>query len=148
MGWNYSYIPKLQCCTIEVWEWMSNFILHYNGCDYLFMLGFKLIHVSKRGSRYCRCLYLCVLGSPNLDHRCKITWLRSLLFWWRLTLNFKVKLNLKSQKFSHLEFVQKINHHQLKVKTTKFGQMMQNTSVKIPINLRVDWHWPLRSNLT
>ena len=48
---------------------------------------------------YCRCLRLCVgpcvnhevvcvrthdpfqLGSPNFDHRCKRTWLRSLLFW-------------------------------------------------------------------
>ena len=33
-------------CTVEVYEWMSNFTLH-NGCNYLSMLGLKLIHVSK-----------------------------------------------------------------------------------------------------
>ena len=26
MGWNDLSIPKLQRCTIEVWEWISNFI--------------------------------------------------------------------------------------------------------------------------
>ena len=35
------------------------------------------------------------LGSPNLDHRCKRPWLRSLLFWGWLTLIFKVKFNSK-----------------------------------------------------
>ena len=35
-------------CTVEVWEWLSNFIQHYNGCNYLSMLWFKLIYVSKR----------------------------------------------------------------------------------------------------
>ena len=67
---------------------------------------------------YCRCLRLSVcpsvrvcgnhllvrtithhpftLGSPNLDHRCKRPWLRSLLFFWGwLTLTFKVKFNFK-----------------------------------------------------
>ena len=35
------------------------------------------------------------LGSPNLDHRCKRPWLRSLLFWGWLTLTSKVKFNFK-----------------------------------------------------
>ena len=35
------------------------------------------------------------LGSPNLDHKCKRPWLRSLLFWEWLTLTFKVKFNFK-----------------------------------------------------
>ena len=53
---------------------------------------------------YCHCPHLCVypvcvnhelvctithhpfkLGSPNLDQRCKVPWIRSLLFFWRLT---------------------------------------------------------------
>ena len=37
-------------CTIEVWEWMSNFTPHfiiYNGCNYLSILGLKLNHISK-----------------------------------------------------------------------------------------------------
>ena len=40
-------------CTVEVQEWISNFIPHYNGCDYLSMLGLKLNHVSKRGPWNC-----------------------------------------------------------------------------------------------
>ena len=33
----------------EVWEWISNFTPQfYNGCNYLSILGSKLIHVSKR----------------------------------------------------------------------------------------------------
>ena len=66
---------------------------------------------------YCRCqrLFVCVcvslcinhvlvhaitrdrfkLGSPNLDQRCKRTWLRSLLFLGAVGLTFKVKFNLK-----------------------------------------------------
>ena len=38
--------------TIEVWEWLSNFIPHFNDeCNYLSILGLKWIHASKRGSR-------------------------------------------------------------------------------------------------
>ena len=39
--------------------------------------------------------HLFKLESPNLDHRCKRPWLRSLLFWGQLTVTFKVKFNLK-----------------------------------------------------
>ena len=47
MGWNYLSMPKLQ---LEVWEWTSNSMPHfYNGCNYLSMLGSRLIHASKRG---------------------------------------------------------------------------------------------------
>ena len=35
------------------------------------------------------------LRSLNLDQRCQIPWLRSVLFWGRLTLTSKVKFNLK-----------------------------------------------------
>ena len=39
------------------------------------------------------------LRSPNLDHMCKIPWLRSLLFWGWLTLTFKVKFNFKAKNY-------------------------------------------------
>ena len=39
------------------------------------------------------------LGSPNFDHRCKIPWLRSQLFWGWLTLTFKVKFNFKVKSY-------------------------------------------------
>ena len=38
--------------TIEVKEWISNCISHYNRCNYLSMLGLKLNHISKRGQLY------------------------------------------------------------------------------------------------
>ena len=42
--------PNFNSCTVEVWEWISNFISLYNGCNYLSMLGLKLINISKRGA--------------------------------------------------------------------------------------------------
>ena len=36
--WNYLSLPKRQCCTVEVWEWISNFIPHFvmdHGYNYL-----------------------------------------------------------------------------------------------------------------
>ena len=31
--------PNFNSATIEIWEWMSNFILHFMACDYLSMLS-------------------------------------------------------------------------------------------------------------
>ena len=46
--------PYFNGATVEVWEWISNFIQHANftqhACDYLSMLGLKLIHIIKRHS--------------------------------------------------------------------------------------------------
>ena len=43
---------NLNSYTVEVWEWISNFIPYFNQiCDYLSMLGLKLKHVSKEGCR-------------------------------------------------------------------------------------------------
>ena len=45
MGWNYFQFPNFNC-SVEVWEWISNFIPHWTGtCYYLSMLGLKLIRV-------------------------------------------------------------------------------------------------------
>ena len=46
MELNYLSTPKLQR-TVGVWEWMSNFISHYNECNYLTVLESKLIFDSK-----------------------------------------------------------------------------------------------------
>ena len=48
--WNYLSIPKLQRCNRWTLGMDKQFRhTHYNGCNYLSMLGLKLIHVSKRG---------------------------------------------------------------------------------------------------
>ena len=46
----YSF-PNFNGCTVEVWEWISNFIPHFTGhvITYPSMLGLELIHVSKIG---------------------------------------------------------------------------------------------------
>ena len=44
--------PYFNDFTVEIWEWIRNFIPQCDGCNYLSMLGSKLIHVSKRGPRY------------------------------------------------------------------------------------------------
>ena len=62
------------------------------------------------------------LGSLNLDHRCKIPWLRSLLFWGWLTLTFKVKFNFKVKIFHHFEFVHAMTHHQLNLQFPNLEQ--------------------------
>ena len=49
----YSFL-NFNDCTVEVHDWISNFIPHFTGCDYLSMLGFKWNHVSKSGPRWCR----------------------------------------------------------------------------------------------
>ena len=49
--WISNHIPSKVwneiTCTVEVWEWISNFTL-YNWCSYLSMWELKLNHVSKR----------------------------------------------------------------------------------------------------
>ena len=42
--------PNFNGATVEVWEWINNIhpILYW-ACDYLSMMGLKLIHVSRRG---------------------------------------------------------------------------------------------------
>ena len=42
--------PNFNGFSVEVWEWIGNFVTLYNGCNYLFMLRLlKLIRVSKSG---------------------------------------------------------------------------------------------------
>ena len=114
-------------------------------------------------SWYCRCLRPSIspsvrhqvcprdnstpkLGSPNLDHRCKRPWLRSLLFWGWLTLTFKVKFNFNS-KFTPFSACPCDNSSPVQARATKFGPEVQNTLVKIPIVLEVDWAWHVKFNL-
>ena len=82
------------------------------------------------------------LGSPNLDHRCKrLSW-RSLMFWWWLTLTFKVKLTSKSKftPFWVCEFVHAISHHWLK--DFQIWTKMHLSTVRIPIDFGIDWPRP------
>ena len=46
MEWNYSSIPNFNGTTVEVWEWISNFISYIINDVNSSMLGLKLIYVS------------------------------------------------------------------------------------------------------
>ena len=56
MGWNYLSIRKLRRCNR--WSLGMDMWFHhtfYNGCNYLFMMGLQLIHVSNMGPRFVIC---------------------------------------------------------------------------------------------
>ena len=55
------------------------------------------------------------LGSPNVDQRCKRSWLRSLLFCGRIDRDIQGQIELQSQNLPHFELVHAITHHQLKL---------------------------------
>ena len=40
--------PNFNGITVEVWEWINNFTHILWACDYLSILGLKLIHISRR----------------------------------------------------------------------------------------------------
>ena len=42
------FVPPTSQCMVEVLEWISTFISHYNGCNYIFMLWLKLTQVYKK----------------------------------------------------------------------------------------------------
>ena len=46
------WFPNFNGATNEVPEWIRNFTPHFNGCNYVSILGFKLIHVSKEGPTF------------------------------------------------------------------------------------------------
>ena len=60
------------------------------------------------------------LGSPKLNQRFTIPWLRSLLFGGQPTLIFKVKFNLKCKNLAHFELVHIITHNPFKVWSSNF----------------------------
>ena len=95
--------------------------------------------------------HLFKLGSPNLVHRSKTLWLRTLLFFffwggggggggcnwpwpsrWNLTSNSKLT-----------PFLACPNHYwpPILVRISKFGQQMYFSTVKIPVNSGLDWGW-------
>ena len=59
------------------------------------------------------------LESSNLDHRCKIPWLRSLLFLGVIDLDLQGQIKLQSQNLPHFELFRAITHHPFKLGTPK-----------------------------
>ena len=88
--WDEIIYPFLNCngATVEVEEWISNFIPHFTGaCDYLSMLGFKLNHVSKSGHWYpylaevwLLAQQMCTRCSSHVGTAQMMWWLRG--SWW------------------------------------------------------------------
>ena len=106
---------------------------------------------------YCRCLHLSVspsvtkfvrvtthhpfkLGSPNLDHKCKRPWLRSLLFFCFLTGEgdwpWPSRSDLTSKsKYTPCRACPCDNSSPVQARATKFGPKVLSTLVKIQSNL-------------
>ena len=65
------------------------------------------------------------LGSPNLNHRCKRPWLRSLLFCGVIDLYFQGQIYLRSQNLPHFELVRRITHLPFKIGPPNLDQMFK-----------------------
>ena len=105
----------------------------------------------------CVCLSVCVcvnhllvcaitrdpfkLGSPNLDHRCKRPWLRSLFIFggdW----SWPSRLNLASKsKFTPFWTCPCHNSPLIEVTISKFGTKMRLSTVQILTNFGLDRNW-------
>ena len=86
------------------------------------------------------------LESPNLAHRCKTPWLRSLSIWGAIDLDLQCEIKLESWILPHSELVQMKVSFQARV--TKFRPKMHLSRVKIPTDLGVDRPWSSGSNAT
>ena len=86
------------------------------------------------------------LGSRNSDHRCKIFWFRAPLFWGDWPWPSGSNLTSKS-KLTPFWAWTRDNSSPAQARTTKFLPELQNTLVKIPIVLGVDWAWHVKLNL-
>ena len=106
---------------------------------------------------YCRCLRLsvcpsvrvcgnhllvraitrhpCKLGSPNLDHRCKRPWLRSLLFWGVIDFDLQGQIKLQSQKLPHFELLGTITHHLFKLGSPNLGKRCKIPGLRLLLTL-------------
>ena len=51
-----STVPNFNCCTVEVWEWIRNFIQHFMIDNHLSMLRLHLIHVGNLDPEITNCI--------------------------------------------------------------------------------------------
>ena len=132
------------------------------------------LFISEKSSKilafgYCRCLrlFMCVcvrpcvnhelgraithdphqIGSPNLDHRCKRPWLRSLLFLGVIDLDLHGQILSSKSKFTPFWACPRDYSSPVQVRATKFGPEVLNTLDKIPVVLGGDWAWHVKLNL-
>ena len=79
--------------TIEVWEWINNFMALYWTCDYLSMLGLKSIHVSKMGpwtltttnTMCCEPGFTCIeISFTKAERLSRWPYCHDCLWWWLL----------------------------------------------------------------
>ena len=81
------------------------------------------------------------LGSPNLDQRCKTTWLRSLLFYGTFDLDLQGQIELQSQNLPPFWACPCHNSPPIEVTISKFGTKMHLSTVQICTNFGLDWNW-------
>ena len=87
-------------CTVEVWEWISNFIPH-NGYNHLPLLGFKLIHVCNS-----YCLPTCeLLYRWLVQHHCSRHWscteMEMSSYWRNIRQCLQEKLSFENFRCNH-----------------------------------------------
>ena len=91
----------------------------------------------------CVCLSVCVsvnpelvrainhhtfkIEPPNLDKRCKRTWLRSLLFWGAIDLDLQGQIQLEKPNVSLFQLVHAITHHIFKLEPSNLDKRCKPT---------------------
>ena len=144
----------------------------WHGCVIITLLSHHFYPGPVLAFGYCRCLRLSVcvsicvcsnhmlvraithhpfeIGSPNVDHRCKRPWLRSILFWGVIDPDLQGQIqpsrsNSKS-KFTPFWACPCDNSSPLQARITKFEPELQNILVNIPVVLGVDRAWLVKFN--
>ena len=84
------------------------------------------------------------LGSPYYDYMCKRTWLRFLLFCGVIDLDLQGQVELKMKSYP-IWACPRDNSPLTEVRISKFGPQMHISTAKIPINIGLDWTWPMKS---
>ena len=83
-----------------------------------------------------------MLGSPNLDQRCKRPWLRSLLFCGTIDHDLQGQIELQSQNLPHFELNCPCrNSTPIEITISKFRTKMHLSTVQILTNFGLDWNW-------
>ena len=120
--------PNFNGCTVEVWEWISNSIIHLYECSCSSMLKSKLIHVSKKGPLQCSG---CGQRDPKFSDWYNVAKTNSVNFLWGYTWT-KYQILLQYSNVFCICF-------QLRKGVNKRRSMQTYTTEKCPPPLVAEW---------
>ena len=85
--WDEITYQWCNCWSLGMNKWFHPTL--FNQCNYISMLGFKLIHLNKRGPRLINCMRKIIMITPSHDYTNKVilmdivSGLNQMATWWR-----------------------------------------------------------------